>query len=292
MALGSIGMNRDKHMTGTAAGGNEGRKDWLAEVVRIMARLRAEDGCPWDREQTHQSLKRYLVEETAEFLDAIDDRNDDAIRDELGDVLMQVVFHAQIAAEQGRFDIQDAARGLCEKLIRRHPHVFGQARAETPDQVVVQWDQIKRQERKTKGPDEDLPKGALHGVPRHLPALQRAQKIQDKAAKAGFDWPDAKGILDKIEEETSEVRRAMTAGDKAAAGEEIGDLLFAVAKLSRFLGHPPEEALHKTIDKFERRFRRMEQWLADQDKTMESCTLVDLEVLWQRAKSEERAPGS
>jgi tetrapyrrole methylase family protein/MazG family protein len=283
-------MDQDKRAMGPAsADGDEGQKDWLAEVVRIMARLRAEDGCPWDREQTHQSLKQYLIEEAAELLDAIDDRSDDAIRDELGDVFMQVVFHAQIAAEQGRFDVQDVARGLCEKLIRRHPHVFGQAQADTPDQVVVQWDKIKQQERKAKGSGQELRKGALHVVPRHLPALQRAQKIQDKAAKAGFDWPDAKGILDKIEEEFSEVRQAMTAGDKAAASEEIGDLLFAVAKLGRYLGHPPEEALHKTIHKFERRFLRMEGWLEDQGKTMESCTLAELEVLWERAKSEERA---
>jgi tetrapyrrole methylase family protein / MazG family protein len=286
-------MDQDKHKPAPMpVNKDESQKDWLAEVVRIMAKLRAGDGCPWDREQTHQSLKRYLVEESAEFLDAVDDRNDEAMRDELGDVLMQVVFHAQIAAEQKRFDMQDVARGLCEKLIRRHPHVFGQAQADTPDQVVVQWDKIKQQERKDKNSGQEKRKGALHGVPRHLPALYRAQKVQDKAAKAGFDWPDAKGILDKIEEELLEVRQAMTAGDKAAAGEEIGDLLFAVAKLSRFLGHPPEDALHGTINKFDRRFARMEQWLQEQGKTMESCTLADLEVLWQRAKSEEHSSGS
>jgi len=259
-------------------------KDWLAEVVRITARLRAEGGCAWDREQTHQSLKRYLVEETSELLDAIDDQDDASLRDELGDVLLQVAFHAQIAADQGRFDIQDVARTLCEKLIRRHPHVFGQAQAGTPGQVITQWEQIKDQERKDKGKGHDQGHGALHGVPRHLPALHRAHKIQDKAAKVGFDWPDSKGVLDKIEEELSEVRQAMASGDKAAAREEIGDLLFAVAKLSRFLGHPPEEALHQTIRKFERRFLCMERWLADQGKTVESCTLAELEVLWKRAK--------
>ncbi len=278
--------------TPNAAGGDDGPRDWLAEAIRIMARLRAKDGCPWDREQTHQSLKRYLMEESAEFLDALDDQNDEAMRDELGDVFMQVVFHAQIAAEEKRFDMQDVARGLCEKLIRRHPHVFGQAQADTPDKVVVQWDRIKQQERKDKGVAPESPTSALHGIPRHLPALQRAQKVQDKAAKAGFDWPDAQGILDKIEEELTEVRQAMTSGDKAAAGEEIGDLLFVVAKLSRFLGHSPEEALHKTTDKFSRRFLRMEQWLQEQGKTVDSCTLAELEVLWQRAKSEERASGA
>jgi tetrapyrrole methylase family protein/MazG family protein len=278
--------------TPISSGGDENPKDWLAEVVHVMGRLRAADGCPWDREQTHQSLKRYLVEEAAEFLDAIDDQNDAAIRDELGDVLMQVIFHAEIAAEQGRFDIQDVARGLCEKLIRRHPHVFGQAQANTPDKVVIQWDRIKQQERKNTSLGQESHKSVLHGIPRHLPALQRAQKVQDKAAKAGFDWPSAKGILDKIEEELMEVRQAMTAGDKTAAGEEIGDLLFAVAKLSRFLGLPPEEALHKTTDKFSRRFLCMERWLQEQGKSMESSTLAELEPLWQRAKSEERASGS
>jgi tetrapyrrole methylase family protein / MazG family protein len=273
-----------------ADGGDESRKDWLAEVVRIMARLRARDGCPWDREQTHQSLKRFLMEESAEFLDAVDEGSDDGMCEELGDVLMQVAFHAQIASEQKRFDLQDVARGLCEKLIRRHPHVFGQAQANTSDQVVVQWDKIKQQEHKDAG--HEPRKSALHGIPRHLPALWRAQKVQDKAAKAGFDWPDAQGILDKIEEELLEVRQAMAAGDKAAAGEEIGDLLFIVAKLGRFLGHPPEEALRGTIDKFSRRFLRMEKWLQEQGKSMESCSLAELEVLWKRAKSEERASGS
>ncbi len=278
--------------TPNAAGGEESQKDWLAEAIRIMARLRAKDGCPWDREQTHQSLKRYLMEESAEFLDALDDRNDEGMRDELGDVFMQVIFHAQIAAEERRFDMQDVARGLCEKLIRRHPHVFGQAQADTADKVVVQWDRIKQQERQNRGSGQESHRSALHGIPRHLPALQRAQKVQDKAAKAGFDWPDAQGILDKIEEELQEVRQAMAAGDKAAAGEEIGDLLFVVAKLGRFLGHSPEEALRQTIDKFSRRFLRMEQWLQEQGKTMESCTLDKLEVLWRKAKSEERASGS
>jgi tetrapyrrole methylase family protein/MazG family protein len=286
-------MDQDKCTNVPRSGdGDESRKDWLTEAVRIMARLRAEDGCPWDRKQTHQSLMPYLMEEAAEFLDAVDERNDEAMRDELGDVFMQVVFHARIAAEQGRFDIQDVARGLCEKLIRRHPHVFAQARADTPNQVILQWDRIKQQERKDKGLGREPRQGALHGIPRHLSALQRAQKVQDRAAKAGFDWPDAKGILDKIEEELLEVRHAMTAGDTEATADEIGDLLFAVAKLSRFLGRPPEEALHGTIDKFERRFLRMEQWLQEQGKTMESCPLAELEVLWERAKSEERASGS
>jgi tetrapyrrole methylase family protein / MazG family protein len=279
--------NSNRRTKARPPNGRDSGKDWLAEAVRIMARLRAEGGCPWDRQQTHQTLKRSLVEETSELLDAIDDREDAALRDELGDVLLQVIFHAQIAADEGRFDVQDVAQNLCEKLVRRHPHVFGQAGAATADQVTAQWEEIKKLERKAKGkvPGAD---GALAGVPRHLPALARAHKIQDRAAKAGFDWPDSRGVLDKIEEELSEVRQAMAGGDQDEAREEIGDLLFAVAKLSRYLGHPPEEALHQTIRKFERRFTRMEQWLAEQGKTVESCGLAELEVLWKRAKQEER----
>jgi tetrapyrrole methylase family protein / MazG family protein len=257
-------------------------------LMEIMRKLRAPGGCPWDAEQSHESLKRYLLEEAYEVIEAIDTGDRGHLKEELGDLLLQPVFHAAIAEEQGDFTMNDVLDAINEKLIRRHPHVFGRAQAGTPDQVTTQWDQIKQQERKDKRDSQGRPQGALHGVPRHLPALHRAHKIQDKAAKAGFDWPDSKGVLDKIEEEFSEVRQAMASGDKAAAREEVGDLLFAVAKLGRFLGHPPEEALHQTIRKFERRFLCMEKWLADQGKTVESCTLAELEVLWRKAKLEDR----
>ena len=170
-------------------------KDWINELVKIMAQLRAEDGCPWDRKQTHASLKRYLTEETAELLDAIDEQDDSAIKDELGDVLLNILFHAQIAAEAQRFDIQDVARNTCEKLIRRHPHVFGDKNIDTAEGVVTQWEQIKEVERTSQEPSHESPHSALHGVPKNLPALHRAHKVLNKAARAGFEWPTVHRLL-------------------------------------------------------------------------------------------------
>ena len=262
--------------------------DWLAEAVRIMARLRAKDGCPWDHQQTHVSLKRYLVEETAELLDALDEGDDRALQDELGDVLLQVLFHAQIAAEETRFDVQDVARRLCEKLIRRHPHVFGERQIDHAEGVVTQWEQIKRQERESQAAPSE-PRSCLQGVPKHLPALHRAYKVQKKAAQVGFDWPQVEGVFDKIQEELAEVRQAMAANDKSAVAEEIGDLLFAVTNLSRFLGHFPEDALHTAVRKFEQRFMQVEQLLQKQGKTPEQCDLQELDTLWERAKRENGA---
>ena len=258
-------------------------KDWVQELVNILARLRAPDGCPWDREQTHQTLKQWLIEEAGEFLDAIEDGDDPGMCEELGDVLLQVVFHAQIAREQGRFDLQDAARVCCEKMIRRHPHVFGTGTAKDADAVLVQWEKIKKEEKGTGG----VRKSAVSGVPRHLPALHRAHKIQKKAAKVGFDWPDVTGVLDKIEEELREVRQALAAGDEVQVREEIGDLLFSVVNLSRFREHLAEELLNDTIRKFERRFWRMEELLAADNRPLEGCTINDLDGYWNRAKLAE-----
>ena len=259
--------------------------DWLDEAVRLMARLRAKDGCPWDHQQTHVSLKRYLVEETAELLDAIDEGDDQALQDELGDVLLQVLFHAQIAAEDARFDVQGVAQRLCEKLIRRHPHVFADRKIDHAEGVVAQWEQIKDQERKNRPSQETTP-SILQGVPKHLPALHRAYKVQKKAAQVGFDWPQVEGVFDKIQEELAELREAMDLDDKAAVAEEMGDLLFAVTNLSRFLGHFPEEALHKAVRKFENRFLRVEQRLLEQNKTPDMCDLEELDALWEKAKRE------
>jgi tetrapyrrole methylase family protein/MazG family protein len=261
------------------------KTDWLNEAVRLMARLRAKDGCPWDHQQTHVSLKRYLVEETAELLDAIDEGDDQALQDELGDVLLQVVFHAQIAAEDARFDVQDVARRLCEKLVRRHPHVFADQQIDHAEGVVTQWERIKDQERKDRQSQETTT-SILQGVPKHLPALHRAYKVQKKAARVGFDWPDVEGVFSKIHEELAEVREAMASNDKAAVADEIGDLLFAVTNLSRFLGHFPEEALHGAVHKFESRFLRIEQWLREQGRTPDMCDLEELDALWERAKRE------
>jgi len=192
------GKKYDINMTHSKVHRSE-EKDWLAELVAIMARLRAPGGCPWDREQTHRSLQEYLTEESAELFEAIDEGDDAGMVEELGDILLQVVFHCQIAAEDGRFNIQDSARTVCEKLVRRHPHVFGQSNVADADGVVKQWEEIKKEEKRDRRPS------VLSGVPRHLPALHRAQKTQRKAAKVGFDWPDIDGVIGKIDEELAEV---------------------------------------------------------------------------------------
>jgi tetrapyrrole methylase family protein / MazG family protein len=263
-------------------------KNWFDELVQIVAELRSEKGCSWDRKQTHKSLKRYLVEEVAEALDAIDDEDDESLADELGDVLLQIILHAQIATEQDRFDAQEVARRICEKLIRRHPHVFGDVTADSPEAVTVLWEQIKQQERQNK-PSSDVNQGILHGVPRNLPALHRAYDIQNKAAKVGFIWPDVRGVLAKIDEELAEVREALASNDPEAIADEIGDLLFAVTNLSRFQGHFPEDRLHATIRKYERRFGYLENKLKEQGRTPEACSLEELESLWEQAKHEQSA---
>ncbi len=252
--------------------------DQVRRLVDIMARLRSEQGCPWDREQTHRSLRECLVEETAELCDAIDADNQDNMAEELGDLLLQVVFHCQIAAENQQFDLQEVARRICDKLIRRHPHVFAGRKLGTADQVLRQWDQIKRSERPRRQ------QSRLHGVPRSLPALHRAHNIQRKAAKVGFDWPDIDGVIAKIEEELAEVREALTKADDQAVGEEIGDLLFAVVNLSRYRRHLAEDLLHSTVEKFRKRFEIVEDKLAARGKVPEDCSLQELENLWQQAK--------
>jgi len=252
--------------------------DYVQELVRILDRLRGENGCPWDREQTHRTLKECLVEETAELCDAIDDNNDDNMAEELGDVLLQVVFHCQIAAEEKRFNLQDIARGICQKLIWRHPHVFSNTNLEGADEVIHQWGRIKRAEKKRASDSR------LAGVPRSLSALHRAHNIQGKAAKAGFDWPAVAGVIAKIEEELAEVRKAIECEDDRAIGEEIGDLLFSVVNLSRWQHHLAEDLLHATVKKFQNRFEKIEKSLAEVSKSPEDCSIDELERLWQEAK--------
>jgi tetrapyrrole methylase family protein/MazG family protein len=257
--------------------------DYLQELVHIMARLRGPGGCPWDREQTHQSLVRYLVEETGEFLDALEDGDDTGMVDELGDLLLQIVFHARIAEEEGRFDIQRVARSECEKMLRRHPHVFGDAKADHPDQVVDQWEKIKQTE---KGKEDR--KSVLDGVPRHLPALHRAQKILDKADKVGFRWPSLDGALAKVEEEWAELREALEADDQDAVGEELADMIFTLVNVGRMAGVRSEESMHAGLRKFEQRFRRLELLVAADGKGTDDCSPEELGEYWQRARELER----
>jgi tetrapyrrole methylase family protein / MazG family protein len=256
--------------------------DYVQELIAIMARLRGDDGCPWDREQNHDSLKEFLAEEAAELFDAIDDRDDEGMCEELGDVLLQVVFHAQIAAEEKRFNLQDIARTVCEKLVRRHPHVFADSDVDNPDAVLKQWDAIK----KTEKPNDETRKSALGGVPRSLPALHRAHKIQKKAARVGFDWPSVDGVIAKIEEELAEVREAVADGDEKQLADEIGDLLFAVVNLSRYRKHLAENLLHSTIAKFERRFSFVENKLQAQGLTPEDTNLKTMDEIWNEAKKQ------
>ncbi len=249
----------------------------LSDLIEIIRTLRSENGCPWDREQTHQSIRRNLLEEAYEAAEAIDEGDSDHLREELGDVLMQVIFHAAIEEEAGRFDLDDVADLICKKLIRRHPHVFGDDEAGTAEEVLDRWDAIKRRERGQTRLSE-----AMETVARSLPALWRAEKIQEKARKAGFDWPDISGALDKLSEETEECRQA-SAG-KGDPEEELGDLLFSAVNVSRFLGVDPETALSAACDKFIARFRRLEQLAAQEGRKLSDMSLPEMDRLWDEIK--------
>ena len=255
----------------------------IQRLRAIMHRLRAPGGCPWDAEQTHDSLVSNLIEETYETVAAIKSGDDENLREELGDLLLQVVFHAELASEDQRFDLDDIARGICDKLVRRHPHVYGDSNVGSTDGVLAQWEDIKRAE---KGHEE---KPYLHGVGKGLPALLRAAKLQKKAGKVGFDWPDAIGIVGKIEEEFDEVKEELakhTEGEKASPElqAEIGDLLFIVTNLARKLGVDPEVALEGTNEKFLHRFAAIEKGLKADGITLEAATLEQMDVYWNGAK--------
>jgi len=246
----------------------------LLEIIRL---LRSEDGCPWDKVQTHRSIRRGMLEEAYEAAEAID-RDDTAMMvEELGDVLMQVVFHADIASDEGRFTMEDVCDTVVKKLLYRHPHVFGDAHEDSPESVLVSWDKLKRAE---KG--QATTADALDAVARSLPGLWRAEKLQKKAADAGFDWPDINGALDKLDEETAELRRAADSGQGVA--EELGDVLFAAVKVGRFAGVDPEEAIAATCEKFIHRFRAVEAGAAKQGRSLKDLTPDELNALWDEAK--------
>ena len=260
----------------------------FAELVEVMAKLRSAEGCPWDREQDHHSLKPYLLEETYETLEAVDAADDGELCSELGDVLLQVVFHAQIADEESRFTIVDVCRAIVTKLVRRHPHVFGDVEVDGAQQVVDNWERIKQAERR----EQARPASRLEGVPASLPALLRAQRIQSKASRAGFDWNDIDGALNKVEEEVAELREAAERPDAdqlaQSREEEFGDLLFALVNCGRFLELCPEEALRRAVGKFERRFRELEAVFAEERQTpLEEATLAEMDQVWDEVKSRE-----
>ncbi len=255
----------------------------LDPLVKIMSRLRGEGGCPWDREQDHRSLRPYLLEEAYEVLEALDGGDMYKICEELGDLLLQVVFHAQIAAERGSFDINGVVAGISEKLIRRHPHVFGSRTARNSRDVVLLWDRIKAEER------EGVPqKGLLAGVSMSLPALMRAARLQKKAAGAGFDWPDYHGAMDKVREELTELEAAVAGKDPVKIEGEIGDLLFSVVNLARLLGIEPEAALTGTAAKFTRRFEYVEKMARLNNRDLGQCTLAEMDQWWEEAKNLEK----
>lgn len=256
-------------------------------LVKIMDRLREPDGCPWDREQDYETLRSYLIEECYEVADALDrgDRGD--LREELGDLLFQIVFLSRLAKEEGNFTAADVVRGIAEKMIRRHPHVFGDATAETPEAVLRNWEEIKRQEKgldKAGAPPGEASHSVLDGVPVALPALLKAQRLGTKAARVGFDWDRPSEVLEKIEEELGELRQAVGQQDRAAVREELGDVLFSLVMLARKLDVDPEGALERTNLKFVRRFNWIERELGKESKRVDEERVERLEQLWDAAK--------
>jgi len=253
----------------------------LLRLVEIVRRLRAPGGCPWDRKQTLQSLAPFVLEEGWELVEALEQNDLEKIREEVGDLLMVTLMICQVARDEGKFDLEAAAREIADKLVRRHPHVFGDAQVEGADQVLERWEEIKKKEKEARpGADQS----ALSGVPRSMPALLRALRMGEKASRLGFDWPDAASSLDKIREETAEVEEELRKGEKSGSErlfQEVGDLLFAVANAGRLLGVNPEMALRATLDRFERRFRKMEK---DLGRPMKEATFEELDLAWNEAK--------
>ena len=252
-----------------------------------MRRLRAPDGCPWDREQTLQTLRAYVLEEAYEVLDAIDRGDQKALREEIGDLLLEVVFLSQVCAEQGLFDAADVAQGIADKLVRRHPHVFGDRHASNPQEALRHWEQIKKAEREAAG-DGATNVSLLDGVPRQLPALLRASRLSSRAATARFDWKALPELMRKLEEETGEFLEAADRNDREAMTEELGDLLFIAANIGRFTGIDPESALQGANAKFIARFNHIESRLREQGREMADATLDEMESLWEEAKRLER----
>ena len=251
------------------------------DLVDVVSVLRSEEGCPWDREQDHKSIRKDLIEETYEVIEAIDTEDPVLLREELGDVLLQVVFHAQIEDESGRFDMNDVANDICVKLIHRHPHVFGSVEADTSEKVLVNWERIKSEEKERKTVTDKL-----RAIPPMLPALMRAEKVGKKASC--FDFPDAASVMLKLREETDELAQAMCEENKAHTEEEVGDLLLTVTSLCRKLGIDPEIALNKATDKFINRFEMVEKEIIDNNLSMDSTGMKELDAIWDKNKQKNR----
>jgi len=269
--------------------------EWFEKLVAVQKRLRAPQGCPWDREQTHATLRPYLIEEAYEVIDALDSGDDAKFAEEMGDLLLQVVFHSEIAREQERFSVADVLREIHDKMVRRHPHVFGDTRARNSAEVLENWERIKATERLDKKSSDEhgtskrhKPASLLDGVSRGLPSMLQGLQLTRKAARAGFDWHDADGIFEKLREEMAEVRHALAEKDSKKAEEELGDLLFAVVNLARFVQVDPEIALKKANAKFQRRFMEMEKAARQSDRTFDGMPREDKESLWDAVKHGEK----
>ncbi len=266
----------------------------FTDLVALQARLLAPNGCPWDREQTHESLRTYLIEEAYEVLDALESGDANKFAEELGDLLLQIIFHSRLASQAGRFDVSDVIERVHAKMVRRHPHVFGNRKAGTAAQVLKNWEQLKAEERradrashgKTAGiGGESVRSSLLDGIPHTLPAVLEAYQVTRRAARVGFDWPDISGVLDKLHEESSELERAFAAGDAAEVESEAGDLLFAAVNVARFLKLDPEIALKKANRKFIDRFKRMEAQAAAEGRKLADMNATELDALWNNVKS-------
>jgi MazG family protein len=270
--------------------------EWFEKLVAVQKRLRAPQGCPWDREQTHATLRQYLIEEAYEVIDALDSGDDAKFAEEMGDLLLQVVFHSEIAREQERFTVADVIREIHDKMVRRHPHVFGDASAKNSAEVLQNWERIKASERLDNdgsskngtGKSQQKPASLLDGVSRGLPAMLQGLQLTRKAARAGFDWQDADGIFEKLREEMAEVRHALTEKDFRKTEEELGDLLFAAVNLARFVQVDPEIALKKANAKFQRRFLGMEKAALQSDRTFDGMPREEKESLWDAVKHGEK----
>ena len=267
--------------------------EWFEKLVAVQARLRARNGCPWDREQTHHSLKTYLIEEAYEVLEALDSGNDAKFAEEMGDLLLQIVLHSQIAREEGRFTVADVIREIHDKMIRRHPHVFGETRARNSVEVLRNWEQMKAEERgaakesRKNGPGGPAAPSLLDGVSRALPATLEGFQLTRKAARVGFDWDAARGVIAKLQEETKELETALKGKNQPRIEEEMGDLLFAAVNLARFLHVDPEIALKKANAKFSRRFHAMEARARESGRAFKGLPRDEMEALWEATKSAE-----
>jgi tetrapyrrole methylase family protein/MazG family protein len=258
-------------------------KRTLDDLVDIMGKLRGNPGCPWDKSQTHETLKPFLIEEAYEVIDAIDRNNKKDLIEELGDLLLQIVFHSRLAQERGDFDMGDVIEGVCNKMIRRHPHIFGDITVAGTDEVLRNWEDIKLEEKDMKTEAQ-----SMMNLPETLPALMKAFKVQEKAARVGFDWDDVSGALDKVYEELDELKEVYNTGNSDKIREEMGDLLFACVNVARFLEVEPELALRDAVKKFIRRFNFVEVEAAKSDRSLQDMNLQEMDVLWEKSKNQEK----